>query len=59
MSLIHFSSSDRRYDDDGYVYDYKNNEVSPLDDDYYYYKTLQEDMNNPLSDDYIPEGYRY
>ena len=59
MRLINFSNSDRRYDNDDYVYDEYNNEVLPLDDDYCYYKTLQENMNDPLWDDYIPEGHRY
>ena len=59
MSFINFNNRDRRYDDDYVIYDECNDVVSPLHDDYYHYKTLQEDMNNPLSDDYIPEGYRY
>lgn len=36
---------DTVYDDNGY-------EVSPLDDDYYYWKSEQDNLNNPLSDDY-------
>lgn len=38
------------YDD--YVHDDDGNEVSPLDDDYEYWKAENEDATNPLSDDY-------
>lgn len=34
-----------------------DDEVTPLDDDWYFYKTEQERENNPLDDDYIPEKY--
>lgn len=33
-------------------------EVTPLDDDWYFYKTEQERKDNPLDDDYIPEKHR-
>lgn len=35
-----------------YVTDESDKEVSPLDDDYKYYKSIWEDSNDPLSDDY-------
>jgi len=34
------------------VVDENGNEVSPLDDDYEYWKNVCEDRSNPLSDDY-------
>ena len=38
---------------DDLIYDENGTEVSPLDDDYEYYKYLQEEVyGNPLSDDY-------
>ena len=40
---------DRRFSDDGFVYDDNNTYVSPLDDDYEFWKSEQTD---PLSDDY-------
>lgn len=40
---------DRRFSDDGFVYDGNNIYVSPLDDDYEFWKSEQTD---PLSDDY-------
>ena len=44
---------------DGQVIDDTGNEVSPLDDDYNYWKHWCEDtFENPLSDDYIREEYR-
>ena len=43
---------DKRFDNDGFVYDDNNNQVSPLDDDYYYWKSEQESLTDPLSDDY-------
>ena len=33
-------------------------EVTPLNDDWYAYKTEQERMENPLDDDYVREEYR-
>lgn len=33
-------------------------EITPLDDDWYAYKTEQERKEDPLDDDYIPENYR-
>lgn len=33
-------------------------EPTPLDDDWYFYKTEKERRENPLDDDYIPEKYR-
>ena len=35
-----------------------DDEITPLDDDWYAYKTEQERKDNPLDDDYIPEKYR-
>lgn len=35
-----------------------NDEVTPLDDDWYAYKTEQDRKENPLDDDYIREEYR-
>lgn len=49
--------TDKRLNDDGIVYDENQKEVSPLDDDYEYYKSEQEAMTNPLSDDYIRRDY--
>ena len=46
---------DKRFNNDGNVYDDNNNKVSPLSDDYYYWKSVQESLTNPLSDDY----YKY
>lgn len=43
---------DKRFLDDGIIYDDCNNEVSPLDDDYYHWKCEQERLTDPLSDDY-------
>lgn len=43
---------DRRFSKDGYVYDDNNTRISPSDDDYRYWKARQEDLTNPLSDDY-------
>ena len=43
---------DKRFNNDGYVYDDNNNKVSPLNDDYYYWKSIRESLTNPLSDDY-------
>lgn len=37
-----------RYDD----------EITPLDDDWYAHKCEQKRKENPLDDDYIPEKYR-
>ena len=34
------------------VYDDNGTYVSPIDDDYEYWKYKQEERNNPLSDDY-------
>lgn len=42
----------KNYVTDEYVTDENGKEVSPLDDDYRYYKSIWEDFNNPLSDDY-------
>ena len=35
-----------------------DDEMTPLDDDWYSYKTEQERKENPLDMDYIPEKYR-
>jgi hypothetical protein len=43
---------DKRFNDDGIVYDDNNTEISPTDDDYDYWKSEQENLTNPLSDDY-------
>lgn len=43
---------DKRFCDDGSVYDDNNNRVTPVDDDYAYWKAEQERLNDPLSDDY-------
>lgn len=43
---------DKRFLDDGFVYDENNHRVSPLDDDYEYWKSEQDRLTNPLSDDY-------
>lgn len=37
-----------RYDD----------EITPLDDDWYAHKCEQKRKENPLDDDYVPEKYR-
>lgn len=34
-----------------------DDEMSPLDDDWYSYKTEQERMENSLDDDYVREKY--
>ena len=33
-------------------------EITPLDDDWYAWKTEQERKNDPLDDDYVPEKHR-
>lgn len=43
---------DPRIDEDETIYDDNGTEVSPLDDDYEYWKSVQESLNDPLSDDY-------
>lgn len=43
---------DKRFSDDGLIYDDNNSIVSPLDDDYEYWKYKQEILTNPSSDDY-------
>ena len=35
-----------------------DDEITPLDDDWYFYKTEEARKNNPLDDDYVPEKYR-
>jgi hypothetical protein len=35
-----------------------DHEMTPLDDDWYAWKTDQEKMENPLDDDYVREEYR-
>lgn len=42
----------KRFSGDGYVYDDNDNMVSPIDDDYEYWKSEQERLTDPLSDDY-------
>lgn len=43
---------ERRFDRDGHVYDDYGNYISHTDDDYEFWKAEQEDLANPLSDDY-------
>ena len=43
---------EKRFSGNGLVYDDNNNVVSPVDDDYEYWKSEQEVLTNPLSDDY-------
>lgn len=45
----------KRFSKDGLVYDDNDNMVSPADDDYEYWKSEQDELTNPLSDDY----YKY
>lgn len=35
-----------------------NDKPTPLDDDWYCYKTEKKRQENPLDDDYIPEKHR-
>ena len=35
-----------------------NDEMTPLDDDWYAWQMEQERQENPLDDDYVPEKYR-
>lgn len=46
------SMSTKRFSGNGYIYDDNDNMVSPLDDDYEYWKSEQERLTDPLSDDY-------
>lgn len=46
------ADNDRKYLRDEQVYDDNNNKVSPLDDDYAFWKAEQERITNPLSDEY-------
>ena len=50
--IISPEREDRRFSGDGEVYDDNNTPVSPLDDDYLYWKEEQDALTNPLSDDY-------
>lgn len=43
---------DPRIDEDETIFDDNGTEISPLDDDYGYWKSVQESLNDPLSDDY-------
>ena len=43
---------DNRFNNDGSVYDECGTRVPPTSDDYEYWKAEQEDLTNPLSDDY-------
>lgn len=43
---------------DDEILDENGQEVSPLDDDYEYYKREHERQNDPLDDDFVREGYR-
>ena len=49
---IYSDVRDKRFDNDGLVYDDNNNQISPLDDDWLYWKSEQESLTDPLSDDY-------
>lgn len=42
----------KRFSQDGFVYDDNDRMVSPVDDDYEFWKSEQESLTNPLSDDY-------
>ena len=42
----------KRFNNNGFVYDDNDNYVSSLDDDYEYWKSEQDSLTNPLSDDY-------
>lgn len=42
----------RHFSDDGFVYDDNDDYMSLLDDNYEYWKSEQEALTNPLSDDY-------
>lgn len=44
--------TDKRFNNDGFIYDDNNNYVSPLNDDYEYWKSEQERLTDPVSDDY-------
>ena len=46
------TAPDPRFSDDGFVYDDNGTCVSPTDDDYEYWKSEQEALTDPLSDDY-------
>ena len=35
-----------------------DDDITPLDDDWYAYKTMQEQKENPLDVDYVPEKHR-
>lgn len=43
---------DKRFLQNGIVYDDNNAVVSPISDDYEYWKTEQDNITNPMSDDY-------
>lgn len=42
----------KRCSGDGFVYDEGDAYVSPLDDDYEYWRSEQDALTDPLSDDY-------
>lgn len=42
----------KRFSGDGFVYDDNDNIISPTDDDYEYWKSEQNALTDPLSDDY-------
>lgn len=42
----------KRFIGDDFFYDDNDNVVSPVDDDYEYWKSEQDTLTNPLSDDY-------
>ncbi len=41
-----------RYNEDSPIYDGNGDVVSPTDDDYEYWRSEQDTLTNPLSDDY-------
>ena len=43
---------DKRFSGDGFVYDDNSNRVLPIDDDYEYWESVQENLTDPRSDDY-------
>lgn len=42
----------KRFSDDGFVYDDNDDYVSPTDDGYAFWRSEQESLTDPLSDDY-------
>ena len=42
----------KKFSGDGFIYDDSGENISPVDDDYEYWKAEQNALINPLSDDY-------